>query len=179
MRIKKVVLSAVMILSAGGVLKAEQSESFSIIIGDLNMGGSTRSSASFTIENDALVLLAAGPLSSTSFAIESSGNFSMEPEEVGNLMVDISGTKESLLSWNTVPVAAFYNLYRGLLSQFSPNDIASCLQREIVGTTARDPALPCSGEGFRYLVTAVNGYGESLLGRGSDGAVRRTQIPCP
>lgn len=83
------------------------------------------------------------------------------------------------LRWIGTPLANSSNLYRGDLGSLRSSDFGSCLQSTILGTTALDPAVPASGHGFFYLVTAENGSGEGPAGRTSSGAPRIPSTSCP
>jgi len=55
----------------------------------------------------------------------------------------------------------------------------ACLEPEVAGTAALDPALPPAGSVYFYLVAARNACGDSPAGRSSDGIDIFASPACP
>lgn len=76
-----------------------------------------------------------------------------------------------------------YNLYRDLMSNLDGLGYGACEQQGITGTTATDADAAPGGDGFFYLVTAVNALAEEgTKGFQGDGGVpgpERTGAACP
>ena len=93
------------------------------------------------------------------------------PQEIGNLRLALSGTVADL-TWDTLPDAATYNVYRG--QQRTASDL-SCFLTGITGNTSDDDGtVPAVGEALFHVVTGINCAGESTLGAG-----RFIPVGCP
>lgn len=89
------------------------------------------------------------------------------PGEVANLRLALSAPVAEL-SWDAEPVAASYDVYRGTMGDAS--DLACFASGVTTTSSGDDGALPATGEGLFYVVTAVNCAGESPLGQGRTAA---------
>jgi hypothetical protein len=99
--------------------------------------------------------------------------------EVQNLRLQHAtpGSATALLTWDPVPFAIGYNVYRSELADLSD---LGCLLSGLTSTSATDGgSMPLIGRGFFYLATARNCYAESTLGFQSSGAERPNVDPCP
>ncbi len=101
------------------------------------------------------------------------------PDEVAALR--LSGKAPTTLSWNAV---AFNGKAYNALRAATPSDFtgATCLEATAFDdnrdTFAVDSAIPSSGQGFYYLIRAVNVCGAGTLGFRSNG-IERTGVSCP
>jgi len=90
----------------------------------------------------------------------------------GEVAGDLVFSGRATLRWGPVPGAASYNLYEGTLPARGDH---ACL---LGGLTAAEAVLP-PATGLRYyLVSAVNGPGESGLGTDGAGIPRANLFPC-
>jgi fibronectin type 3 domain-containing protein len=84
------------------------------------------------------------------------------PEEPSELRLALTLPSTTELSWDAVPHAEAYDVYRG--TQREATDL-ECLGSGIVETSVSDDGmLPADGAVLFYVVTAVNGSGESPAG---------------
>jgi hypothetical protein len=99
--------------------------------------------------------------------------------EVQNLRVRHAapGSATAVLTWDPVPFALGYNLYRAGRADLS--DLGCLLDGLTSTSVADDGSVPLSGRGFFYLATARNCHAESTLGFRSSGAERPNVNPCP
>jgi hypothetical protein len=88
-------------------------------------------------------------------------------------------TDKQTLEWPGLASAAHYNLYRDTVFNLSGLGFGSCSQQGIATSSATDAATPSIGDGYFYLVTAVNRLAEEG-GKGpqSDGT-ERGGTTCP
>jgi arabinan endo-1,5-alpha-L-arabinosidase len=63
---------------------------------------------------------------------------------------------DATLSWNSTPSADRWDLSRAALTQLGPGQYGACLVDDLAATQLNDPSRPTSGEGFGYLVRAVD-----------------------
>ena len=153
----------------GGFAVAQQSASFTLEEHTFNAGGNPDggvilTSASFQITLDSIGdnAVATG-LSSASFQLDSGFPTAYPPPgEVEGLEL----TDNVTLVWNIEKSIGSYNLYKDLLSSLSTLNYGTCTQEDIADETATDVAVPSSGQGFFYLVTAEN----KLTEEGTKGA---------
>jgi len=96
--------------------------------------------------------------------------------------------KNGRVDWQAETVYAQFNLYRGSLGVLratgeytqDPSSVPEATRFCFVGSaTQMDPHLPPVGTSNFYLVTGLNGGGESSLGNASNGAPRPNAHPCP
>jgi hypothetical protein len=95
----------------------------------------------------------------------------LAPSAVGNSvrMSKVAGAAQ--LSWQGAAVGQVYNVYRGTVLQTQAWSYSlACLVAETPNKTADAPAVPAAGTAHYYLVTTVNGCGESYATLGVGGA---------
>jgi hypothetical protein len=138
---------------------AQQSANFQVEGGVINAGGRpasgvTASSASFRVSLESIGEAATEvALSSGSFRGEAGFSSAyLAPIETGPLRF----TNPVRLEWSRDRSAAAFNLYRDALSNLAGLTYGNCLQTNLTDTFAIDPAVPITGNGFFYLVTALN-----------------------
>jgi hypothetical protein len=84
------------------------------------------------------------------------------PGEPSELRLALTRPSTAELSWNAVPHAEAYHVYRGV--QREATDLG-CLESGVVGTSTSDDGMWPEGDAVLfYVVTAVNGTGESPAG---------------
>ena len=94
------------------------------------------------------------------------------------------------MNWPAVTGALSYNVYRGLISSLIDGDsdglpdagYGDCQNALDPDTTDQhyvDASVPPPGDGYFYLIAAVDWAGERYLGRTSDGLARFPGTPCP
>ena len=87
------------------------------------------------------------------------------------------------VSWMSVSGAVSYNTYRGTVSNpaLSYNHVCFEVGDQLAdgATLTTDAALPPSGTAQYYLVSTVDGCGESTLGRSTGGVERLPASACP
>jgi len=92
-------------------------------------------------------------------------------------VVKLPATTIASLSWQSVPYATSYNVYRG--AGPDPAGLA-CFLSGVSGISAQDDGLvPPLGQMFLYAVTSSACSGESSLGLSSSGAPRPQPTACP
>lgn len=98
------------------------------------------------------------------------------PPVAGINAIKLPASTIAALSWQAVPYATSYNVYRG--SSQNLGDLA-CFLSGINGTSAQDDGLvPPLGQMFLYAVTSKACSGESSLGLSSSGSSRPQPPPC-
>ena len=173
---------------------AQQSASFKLEEHTFNAGGNPNqgvfpASASFRFTLDSLGenAVAIG-LTSPSFQLDSGFPTAYPPPaEVEGLLL----TDNVTLVWNIEKSIGSYNLYKDLLSSLSTLNYGTCTQEDIADETTTDVAVPSSGNGFFYLVTAenklteegtkgacVDGTGDNQC-EGGTSAAERLGLACP
>ena len=92
--------------------------------------------------------------------------------EVSNLV--LHGSSATTLAWDAVPVAEWYDVSRGLLSQLATGGYGACMAEDLPMPSTSDPAAPPVADGFFYLVRAVDidCGGNGTLGADSQGNER-------
>lgn len=113
----------------------------------------------------------------------SSPNYiNLPPAEVRNLEF----TSRTAFTWDALPGAGTYNVYRVSLGAFVDSDsdgaadsYGACLDTALTANSDTDATPPQAGSAFAYLVTGKNIVGEGTLGRASSGAGRPNASPCP
>lgn len=138
---------------------AQQSASYRVKEHVFNAGGhptdgGVLSSGSYRIRLDAVGEAALGPGMSSALYRSDAGFGSAYPPP--GEVADLRAPSKQTWSWRAVTAAGRYNLYRGLLSSLSGLSYGTCLQQDIVGTTATDAAVPSPSSGWFYLVTVKN-----------------------
>jgi hypothetical protein len=177
-------LLPVLTLLAAGHALAQSSASFRVAEHALNAGGDPSQgtspySTSFRVSLDAVGegVVARG-LSSASFRAD--GGFVSAyspPGEVGGLRF---GPGHANLSWDPESSVGDYAVYRDTVSSLPGLGAGACWQHGMTTVGVADPAVPSSGEGFFYVVTARNRLGEEgTKGFRSSGAERANASPCP
>ena len=190
---KALVLGGLLLLAVGAA-SAQQSTSFTLEEHVFNAGGHPQAgtvptSASFQITLDSIGdnAVATG-LNSASFQLDSGFPTAYPPPgEVEGLEL----TDNVTLVWNIEKSIGSYNLYKDLLSSLSTLNYGTCTQEAIADETTTDVAVPTSGNGFFYLVTAenklteegtkgacVDGTGNNQC-EGGTGAAERLGLACP
>jgi hypothetical protein len=104
------------------------------------------------------------------------------PTDVGG----VSWASKSIIVWNWVPCADYYNIYKrtaSLLPDSDGNGVAdsygSCDQMDQPDNMTADSMIPPSGMASFYMVTAENPVGEGSLGYASNGHERPNLDRCP
>ena len=83
------------------------------------------------------------------------------------------------LTWDGHLAAGTFRVYRDALADVGPA-LGDCLDQDIAGATADDPATPAPGTGYAYVVTVANTLGEEGTPGGSSSGVERALVtPCP
>lgn len=83
----------------------------------------------------------------------------------------------STWTWDPVPGADSYNVYRGDAEILRLKDYGICLD-QVSSSTFSDPDLPAAGRGFFYVASAVSGGVESSMGFTSGCVKRVNRAPC-
>ncbi len=98
------------------------------------------------------------------------------PQEVTNLSLNHPdpALTQSVLTWDTLPGAARYNIYRAMVPELT--DLSCFATVPVPPGSDADPLSP--GQLKLYLVTAV-ACGESTLGTDSVNRERVNGVPCP
>jgi hypothetical protein len=104
------------------------------------------------------------------------------PTDVGG----VGWASKSVIVWNYVPCADYYNLYKKTtlsLSDLDGDGVAenygSCDQQGQTDNLAPDSMIPPPGLGSFYIVTPENDVGEGTMGYASNGRERPNLSPCP
>ena len=94
--------------------------------------------------------------------------------------VRLAGTEEAQIGWLPGSQGHTFNVYRGDLAPGQPwTDQLACLIAESPERLVVDSEIPAPDHGFYYLITSVNGCGESGVGTRSDGTLRPLTAACP
>jgi hypothetical protein len=119
----------------------------------------------------------ATPLASAGYRVQGAFVASYPPPlEVG----DVRFADGSTLGWAPERSVGSYRVYRGAIDELGSGGYGSCLQSGLVEESAVDVDTPVVGEGFVYLVAAVNRLEEQgSLGTDSAGTPRESAGPCP
>ncbi len=164
-------------LFVGGAALAQTSTSYDLEEHSFNSGGNpadgvTASSASFQLSLDAIGMINARGLSSTSFLLDSGFVGAYPPPlEVTNLLF----TGVNNFEWDPFPGIGTYNVYRGVIGGFDPG-YGACSQTGLTTNSASD-GDPISSPGFFYLVTTENRLAEEGT-KGSNDLGERTGTYC-
>lgn len=165
---------------------AQSSASYKVQDGTINNGGDPRnipalSSGHFHMSLDAIGDGAVrSGLAGASFHLDT-GFVARHPPrpEVTGLILTPLGFPETQLQWNPLPSAISYEVYRGTISTL-PGTYGSCFAGGLASTSTTDTALPSVGQGFFYMVTARNAFGEEgPKGFRSNGLEQANPLPCP
>jgi probable HAF family extracellular repeat protein len=97
--------------------------------------------------------------------------------EVLNLV--LHGSSMTTLAWDAVPVAEWYDVSRGLLSELATGGYGVCMAEDLPTPSTSDSASPPVADGFFYLVRAVDidCGGNGTLGVDSQGNERFNEDP--
>jgi hypothetical protein len=90
----------------------------------------------------------------------------------------VRAVDESAFTWDPVPGAATYNVYRGLTSILHDKDYGACLRTGSLSGFV-DMDLPPSGQTFFYIVTPVANGVEGHMGVTAGCLKRINRHPCP
>jgi len=115
----------------------------------------------------------------TSDCAPSAPGVSAPPQEVGNtLTVGKSATDGTMaqLRWTRAVQGNASSVYRGPIVPGQAWTAPSCLQAQRAQLDGSDAQVPAAGQGFYYLVSAMNACGESVAGHGSSGT---PTVPAP
>lgn len=82
------------------------------------------------------------------------------------------------LSWQAVPGARGYHLYRGSVASLPGGLYGTCLAGSLTATSGRDETRPPAGEAFFYLVSSFDENGESSAGQSSAGTSHPPELAC-
>jgi len=103
------------------------------------------------------------------------------------MLVNVPATGITTMNWGPIPLADFYNTYRGTIprtlmgSRPAPYD-HGCFEKDDTqgngATTSSDGTMPPAGTAFYYDNTGQNGCGEGPLGPNSSGTPRPNTAPC-
>lgn len=98
------------------------------------------------------------------------------PPEVSNsLLFPFQPEDKETLTWDPLPEAHAYNVYRGNDPAISSFD---CFAFRLVETTTSDAEVPEPGQIFSYLISGWNPDGEGTLGLDSFGEPRGVSVVC-
>jgi hypothetical protein len=89
-------------------------------------------------------------------------------------------TDASTLTWDPVPEAADYDVYRGTIP--ASGGIVydhTCFDSDVVGTSTSDASVPAAGSGWYYLMSGSNVCGAGSVGFDSAGVERPLAAACP
>ena len=106
---------------------------------------------------------------------------SAPPQEIGpTLTVGKSATDSTIaqLRWTRSPQGNAASVYRGPIAPGQEWTAPSCLQAQRAYLDGSDPQVPVPGDGFYYLVSALNTCGESAAGRASPRSRGRAPRGC-
>lgn len=93
-------------------------------------------------------------------------------------VVEVRFESDEILSWAPERSVGYYHLYRDGLGPLAGGGV--CLEPRIPAPSTTDAEVPDAGEGFFYLVTAVNRLREEgTRGQDSSGVPRPDSAPCP
>lgn len=151
-------------------------DSWNFNLGGGPMDGQSPASISFGLAPTALGDIAGLNAVGANFQVASgmAGPY-LQAGEVQNLRLFDPQT----VIWDREPSADRYRVYRGLLSTL-PGPYGTCFARGVWPETQGDPQKPFFGQGYFYLVTAVNLYGEEgVKGFDSLGNPNPNPVPCP
>lgn len=177
-----VILAGLLGALAIAPVAAQTSASYRLRESSFNNGGNPGSagalvSAHFRVSLDAVGEDAARA-GAASASIHIDGGFvagMTPPGEVTGLRF----TDATTLQWNPERSADRYELYRGGVASL-PGTYGACLANDLTAQTASDTALPSTGQGFFYMVTARNRLREEgPKGFRSDGIEESNPLPCP
>jgi PKD repeat protein len=83
-------------------------------------------------------------------------------------------------TWNPVPQAASYNVYRGQIPPATPFFYGTtCMEKHSLDTVTFDQFVPASQGWLYYLIAPENACGEAGLGASSAGVPRPFSVHCP
>ena len=162
---------------------AQQSPNYILSEWVFNAGGHpadgvVRSSGGYRMTLDSIGEMVVGPnLRSNSYVMAASFGAAYPPpvEVRGVLFGD-----ESSMSWNADKSVGTYNLYRDLVSNVYGLEYGVCFQYGVTGESTTDSTTPPAGDGYFYLVTAVNRLNEEgTKGADSNETERANSGPCP
>jgi len=160
---------------------AQSSTSYKLEEHTFNSGGrpsagQVADSASYRISLDALGGLAAQGLTGTSYRMDVGLVPTYGPPgEVAWLTF----TDQQTLEWPGLASAAHYNLYRDTVSNLSGLGFGACSQPSIATSFATDGTIPSIGDGYFYLVTAVNRLAEEGGKGARSNGTERGGSTCP
>ena len=172
---------AVVLAMLPAVVLGQSSTSYTVSDHNFNAGGHPAggqipSSASYRLTLDVIGPSAGGDLMLGS-SYQAAGGFTpayLPPGEVAALEF---GNAETLL-WAAEPTIGSYNVYRDDLNSLPA--YGGCWREDLTSTTTIDTDSPALGQGFFYLVTAVNRLSEEgTRGFDSQGSERTTGATCP
>lgn len=179
----KALAAGVLLLAATlGPVHAQSSATYRLSESTLNAGGHPSQGLSMASASNRVSLDAIGDTisggSSSSASYQLGAGFSTRyrsPGEIGNLRFQ---SRVALL-WDDDPSTGTYNVYRDTLSTL-PAGAGACLQSGIQGASYIASAVPTTGTGWFFLVTAENLLGEEgTLGTGAGGLARAGVSTCP
>ena len=114
------------------------------------------------------------------------------PTEIPALTIGKPAAGTAQLDWSAIGAATGYDLARGSLSvlRSSHGDFSTattdCLENDLTGTSRDDADTPGAGDGFWYLVRAVNCGGSATFDSGApsqvgsrDAGIQASSSSCP
>ncbi len=99
------------------------------------------------------------------------------PGAVGATLVFNKNKRD--MTWQSITQATAYNVYRGTFGggvKFSYNH--TCFENGSADTAATDTSTPAMANGFYYLMSGENCFGEGTLGSKTGGTARPNNSPC-
>jgi subtilisin family serine protease len=102
-------------------------------------------------------------------------------EDLLKLFLDLESQADPDAFAATAPAnATSFNVYRGSLSDQDGSFYGTCFESGLAAPAFTDTTPePAAGQGYFYIMTAVDGLVEGSLGQRSDGGLRPNLNPCP
>jgi hypothetical protein len=160
---------------------AQESPSYKLTEIVINSGGHPADGTELTSPSHRISLDAIGDsvqavsLSAASYRLDV--GFSVAYPPPGEV-VELTFESDEALRWAPERSVGYYHLYRDGLGSLAGGGV--CLEPRIPAPSTTDAGVPDAGEGFFYLVTAVNRLREEgTRGRDSSGVPRPDSAACP
>ena len=177
------IVSTLILLGATGLAFTQSSASYRLEESVMNAGGVPADGLAVTSAGFRVTLAAIGEgvaggttPTSASFAVGSGFPAAYPP---ATEVLGLNFQTDQTLSWAAEPSAGTYNLYRDDLTSLAGLGYGACFAQDVSGTTATDAALPASGAGFFYLVTAENRLDEEGTKGLDSSGTGRAGTACP
>jgi uncharacterized membrane protein len=113
------------------------------------------------------------------------------PAEIPALTIGKPAAGTAQVDWTAIATATGYDLARGSLESLRSSNgdfsaAATCLENDLTGTSRTDADTPDAGDGFWYLVRAVNSGGSATFDSGApsqvgsrDAGIQASPEACP